>query len=80
MSNFYFNYDTFYKYYTTESHLETDNSSPKEIWYYLKVCSRNQQPEQSFLSPHFITVNNTKIYISKIGDENNKNDGLLFTI
>lgn len=35
MSNFYFNYDTFYKYYTTESHLETDNSSPKEIWYYL---------------------------------------------
>lgn len=80
MSNFYFNYDTFYKYYTTESHLETDNSSPKEIWYYLKVCSRNQQPEQSFLSPHFITVNNTKIYISKMGDENNKNDGLLFTI
>jgi len=80
MSNFYFNYDTFYKYYTTESNLETDNLSPKEIWYYLKVCSRTQQPEQSFLSQRFITVHNTKIYISKIGDENNKNDGLLFTI
>ena len=34
MSNsFQFDYDIFYKYYTTESNLETDHSPPKISYY-----------------------------------------------
>jgi hypothetical protein len=75
MNSFYFDYDTFYNYYTEDSHLIPDYSNPREIWHYKKEKYTNQPPEKNTLSDKYIKVGNTKIYISKTGT-----DGLYFTI
>ena len=74
MSNsFYFDYDIFYNYYTESSNLETDKQFSKiNIWYYASTQSR--EPTKTKLSQKYITINNTKIHIRKLGDS------LLFTI
>ena len=74
MSNtFYFDYDIFHNYYTETSHLEKDKKfSKKNVWYYVSTQSR--QPTKKKLSQKYITINNTKIHIRKLGDS------LLFTI
>jgi hypothetical protein len=73
MSNFYFDYEKFYKYYTNDKKLKTDTSSLKEIWFYRS--SQSREPEKETLSNKYIIVNGVNIYISK-----KENDKLYFTI
>jgi hypothetical protein len=76
MNSFYFDYDTFYKYYTKKSNLTKDESTPlREIWHYKKEKYHNQIPEKTILSNKYITIGTIKIYISK-----KDTDGLYFTI
>ena len=76
MSNsFQFDYDIFYKYYTTESNLETDHSPPK-ISYYPQTNSK--VPIQKTSSDKFIRIDNKKIYIKQHGQREKK--GLLFSL
>jgi len=80
MSNFQFDYDTFYNYYTTDSKIKTDTSLPrKEIWFYRG--SGSNEPETDFLSNKYITIGVTKVYISKGKEQKNKEkDELFFSI
>ena len=80
MSNFQFNYDIFYNYYTNNSKLKTDSSLPrKEIWFYRS--SDSKEPETEFLSDKYITIGDIKIYISKGKEQKDKHkDELYFTI
>jgi hypothetical protein len=48
MNSFYFDYDTFYNYYTDESHLIPDHANPREIWYYRHGKSNTQIPEKQY--------------------------------
>jgi len=77
MSNFHFDYDTFYNYYTDDTNLKTDDLSPKEIWFYKKGKSKYQIPTKSILSNKYIKIKDEKLYISEIKSENKE---LLFTI
>jgi hypothetical protein len=58
MNSFYFDYDTFYNYYTEDSHLIPDHSKPREIWHYKKEKYTNQPPEKTILI-NFIKKNKT---------------------
>ena len=80
MSNFYFDYDTFYNYYTTYSKFKPKfSASNKEIWFYRN--SNSKDPETDFLSDKYITIGITKVYISKGKEQNNKDkDELYFSI
>lgn len=77
MSNFQFDYDTFYNYYTNDDNIKTKDMSPKEIWFYRH--SYSEEPEKDILSNKYILVNGTEVFISK-SKENNDNDELFFTI
>jgi hypothetical protein len=70
-----FDYDTFYKYYTTDSNLKEDEDPP-EIYYYPKTTSK--KPKQQTLSKKYITINSDRVHITKI-IENDK-EALLFSI
>ena len=70
-----FDYDTFYKYYTTDSNLKTD-LNPPYTYYYPETDSKT--PVYKQISDKFIKINNTKVYITQ-HKQNNKNQ-LLFSI
>ena len=80
MSNFQFDYDIFYNYYTTDSKFKPKiSTSSKEIWFYRG--SGSKEPETDFLSDKYITIGVTKVYISKGKEQNNKDkDELFFSI
>jgi len=76
MSNFYFDYEKFYNYYSDVSNLETNNETPNpDIYYYSETPNNIQMPIKTTLSDKFITINNSRIYVSSIGKQR-----LLFTI
>jgi len=76
MSNFYFDYEKFYNYYSDVSNLEINNETPRQdIYYYSENPNNIQMPIQITLSDKFITINNSRIYVSSIGKQR-----LLFTI
>jgi len=77
MSNFQFDYDTFYKYYTNDDNIKTKDMTPKEIWFYRH--SNSEEPEKDILSNKYILVNGIEVFISK-SKENNDKDELFFTI
>ena len=75
MSNsFQFDYNFFYKYYTTESNLEKGN--PHLINYYPQTNSKT--PIQKNSSNKFIRVDNQEIYIKQHGQKEKM--GLLFSL
>jgi hypothetical protein len=75
MSNsFQFDYNLFYKYYTTESNLEKGN--PHLINYYPQTNSK--MPIQKNSSNKFIRIDNKEIYIKRHGQKEKM--GLLFTL
>jgi hypothetical protein len=80
MSNFQFDYDTFYNYYTTDSKFKPKiSTSRKEIWFYRG--SGSKEPETDFLSDKYITIGVTRVYISKGKEQKNKDkDELFFSI
>jgi hypothetical protein len=63
MSSFQFDYNIFYKYYTTKTNLEIDNTE-KYTNYYAKTYSKT--PKKEKLSKNFIWINNNKVHITKI--------------
>jgi hypothetical protein len=76
MGNFYFDYEKFYNYYSDVSNLETNNEKLNpDIYYYSETPNNIQIPIQTTLSDKFITINNTRIFVSSIGKQR-----LLFTI
>ena len=74
-NSFHFDYNKFYKYYTTDSNLETDTTE-KYTNYYPKTYSKI--PKRETLSKKFIWINNKQVYITQIIE--NEKDELLFSL